>query len=122
MAPFDVDRFRLPKRPSVAAGPDRSTSMRSRVRFLKGPVPLPWLEAAAKLPGKSMHAGVALWYLAGLRGSREVALSNVLARQFGLDRNAKRRALAWLEAAELIQVVRQTGRAPSVRLRDKGPT
>ena len=37
--------------------------------FLKGPVPLRWLVSAARLPGKSLHAGIALWYVAGLTRS-----------------------------------------------------
>src|SRR3954452_4212832 len=47
------------KSSSVNNGP--STAI-GRERFLHGPVPLPWLEAAARLPGKSLHTGVALWY------------------------------------------------------------
>ena len=34
-------------------------------RFLDGPVPLAWLETAAKLPGRSLHVGLVLWYAAG---------------------------------------------------------
>ena len=68
-------------------------------RFLKGPVPLPWLETAARLPGKSLHTGVALWYVAGLTRSPTVPLSNIAGERFGLDRNAKYRALEWLARA-----------------------
>lgn len=85
-------------------------------RFLKGPVPLPWLEMAARLPGKSLHAGIALWYAAGLLRSSAVPLSNVSAVRFGLDRHAKHRALAWLEGASLIRVERKPGRAPVVTI------
>lgn len=34
--------------------------------FLKGPIPLPWLQGAARLPGKALHVGVVLWFLSGL--------------------------------------------------------
>jgi hypothetical protein len=34
-------------------------------RFLRGPVPLEWLQQAAQLPGRAFHAGVALWFLEG---------------------------------------------------------
>ena len=84
--------------------------------FLKGPVPLPWLTAAARLPGKSLHTGVALWYASGVVRSRRIALSNVAGGRFGLDRNAKYRALEWLERAGLITVERQLGRAPVVTI------
>lgn len=89
-------------------------------RFLKGPVPLEWLSAAAYLPGKSMHVAIALWFLAGLTESRQVTLSNVIALRFGSDRSSKYRALAWLERARLIEVERKLGRAPVVTLLDHG--
>jgi hypothetical protein len=85
-------------------------------QFLKGPVPLPWLEAAARLPGKSLHTGVALWYAAGQVQSESIPLSNVSSHRFGLDRNAKYRALEWLEKAGLIQVKRKLGCSPMVTI------
>ena len=33
--------------------------------FLRGPIPLDWLSAAAQLPGKTLNVGVALWWLKG---------------------------------------------------------
>lgn len=85
-------------------------------RFLKGPIPLSWLEVAAALPGRSLHAGLALWYAAGLTRSASVPMSNISGLRFGLDRNAKYRALDWLEEAGLIIVERKLGRAPVVTL------
>jgi len=98
---------------SVSGG---SSGDKERERSLKGPVPLTWLEAAARLPGKSLHTGVALWYAAGLAQSASISLSNVSGHRFGLDRNAKYRALAWLENAGLIAVERKLGRAPVVTI------
>jgi len=77
---------------------------------------LHWIETAARLPGRSLHTGLALWYAAGLTNSASVSLSNVSSLLFGLDRNAKYRALAWLEEAGLITVERKLGRAPLVTL------
>jgi hypothetical protein len=51
-----------------------------------------------------------------LQNSRAVALTNITSLRFGLDRNAKYRALAWLEKAGLISVVRKAGRAPLVTI------
>jgi hypothetical protein len=59
---------------------------------------------------------MAVWFMAGLRKSRTVPVSNVSGLQFGLDRNAKYRALEWLENAKLISVERQVGRAPIVTI------
>ena len=115
MPPTDVDRLRL-ARGSIRRGNERPPRHKSCDRFLKGPIPLDWLEAAAGLPGKSLHAGVALWYAAGLTRSASVPLSNIAGVRFGLDRNAKYRALEWLEGAGLIRVERKLGRAPVVTI------
>ena len=115
MPPIEVDRLRVSRRP-VRLLTGKLPRHKAGDHFLKGPVPLVWLEAAARLPGKSLHAGVALWYAAGLTRSASVPLSNISGVRFGLDRNAKYRALSWLEAAGLIRVERKLGRAPVVTL------
>jgi hypothetical protein len=89
--------------------------------FLKGPVPLAWLEAAARLPGKSVHAGIALWYTAGLLRSASIPLSNLSGHHFGCDRHAKYRPLASLEGAGLVRVERKLGRAPIVTILEVEP-
>lgn len=118
MPPIDPDRLRLNTDPAKRL----QTSLR-RVpraskgqRFLRGPIPLDWLSAAAGLPGKSLHVGLALWLEAGFRNSAVVPLSNLTGRYFGLDRNAKYRGLDWLEQAGLISVERKLGRAPIVAI------
>ncbi len=115
MSPIDVERLRLQSTTTVS--PSRPPQrLRKGERFLKGPIPLSWLETAAALPGRSLHAGIALWYAAGLTRSASVPLSNISGLRFGLDRNAKYRALGWLEGAGLITVERKLGRAPVVTL------
>jgi hypothetical protein len=84
--------------------------------FLSGPIPLAWLVIAAKLPARSLHVGLALWYSVGLSGSTSVSLSNILCSRFGLDRNAKYRALRSLECAGLVAVQRKRGRSPLVTI------
>ena len=86
---------------------------------LHGPVPLPWLEAAARLPGKSLHIGVALWYAAEVAQAVSIPLSNVYGLRFGVDRNAKYRALRSLERAGLVVVQRNRGRSPLVTILEK---
>lgn len=117
MPPIDFARLRL-AHGSVSRPPSRPPRHRAGSHFLKGPVPLTWLETAARLPGKSLHAGLALWYAAGLLKSASVPLSNISGLRFGIDRNAKYRALEWLERAGLITVERKLGRAPIVTLLD----
>ena len=115
MTRIDPDRLRLPIKARKVF--DRHLIRpRKGEHFLKGPVPLIRLEAAARLPGKSLHAGIALWYAAGLTRSRSVALSNIAGGKLGLDRNSKYRALQWLEQSGLVTVERKLGRAPIVTI------
>lgn len=72
--------------------------------------------AAARLPGRTLHLALALQVLANANNSFRVELSNVASLQFGLDRNAKYRALAWLERAGLVRIERKVGRSPIVAL------
>ncbi len=120
MPPMYIDRLRVSRR-IVRSRKVKPPRHKAGHHFLKGPVPLDWLEAAARLPGKSLHAGLALWYAAGVQRSASVPLSNVSGLRFGLDRNAKYRALGWLEGAGLISVERKLGRAPVVTLVDVTP-
>ena len=85
-------------------------------KFLKGPIPMDWLSAAARLPGKSLHVAIAIWFTASLNKSATVPLSNLAGLPFGLDRNAKYRALKWLEEKNLISIERKLGRSPLVTL------
>jgi hypothetical protein len=91
-----------------------------RHQVLRGPVPLGWLTTAARLPGRSLHVGIALWFLAEPEASRAIRLTNVRASLFGVGRNAKYRALDLLEGAGLIRVARLPGRPPAVTLLDTG--
>jgi hypothetical protein len=122
MAPLDPERMRLRNSPHSAASARQTMPPRPKQgeRFLKGPVPLAWLSAAANLPGKSLHVGVAIWFLAGLHRSRTVPLNNITSLRFGLDRNAKYRGLEWLEEAGLVTVERRLGCSPRVTLLDPG--
>jgi hypothetical protein len=85
-----------------------------RVKFLKGPVPLPWLALAGRQPGKALHVAVALWFLAGVTKSSTVALSNEVLATFGVNRRAGHRGLTALERAGLVAVERHRGRQPRV--------
>jgi hypothetical protein len=86
-------------------------------KFLKGPIPLNWLSVAAKQSGKALHVATAIWFWAGLRRSREVALSmSWLRTNFGVNRYSGYRGLVALERIGLVSVVRHPGRKPLVTL------
>jgi len=87
-------------------------------RFLRGPVPLDWLEHAARLNASALSVGVALWYLAGVtRSHTSLALSNERLKSWGVTRYTKRRALKRLEDAGLIRAVYRKGKSPVIDLR-----
>jgi hypothetical protein len=87
-------------------------------KFLKGPVPWPWIEKAARLPGKSLVVGLALWRLAGAMKSRTVRLANSETEALGISRSAKSRALHELEHVGLVAVMRRNGCLPKVIILD----
>jgi len=119
MAAIDPNRLRI-DRTTTSRVMSSAQSMPPRPKaggmFLRGPIPLDWLSRAAALPGRSLHVAIAIWFMAGLKKTRSVPVSNITGLQFGLDRNAKYRALEWLENANLVSVVRQAGRAPIVTI------
>jgi hypothetical protein len=100
--------------------PKVSLRRKSGGKFLKGPVSLDWLATAGQLPGKSLHVGIVLWFLAGVCRTRTVALPNRVLSLFGVDRHAKYRALNYLEQAGLVKCERHTGRCPRVTILDGG--
>jgi hypothetical protein len=84
-------------------------------KFIRGPIPLRWVELASALPGKALAVGLRIWYVAGCKSTRTVPLN--LSRQ-GLTRNAANRALLVLQHAGLVSVVSRRGRPPLVTLLD----
>ncbi len=83
-------------------------------RYLKGPVPLALLQKAAPLPGKALALYLAIRHRFDLRRTPEVTLPADYLAAWGIDKDAKRRSLATLEAAGLIRVA---GRGPGRSIR-----
>lgn len=87
-------------------------------QFVKGPIPMPWLERAAALPGKAFTVGIVLWFKAGMEGGGRFTVSNKMLARFKIGRKAAARAYVSLSAAGLIDFERGTGRLPRVKLLD----
>ena len=100
----------------AGAPPPREKLRRRRPLFLRGPVPLEWLQRAARLPGQSLAVGIVIWFLAGLNKAGTVRVTGQWVSSFGIDRHALYRALKWLEADGLVGVRRRAGSCPEVRL------
>ena len=120
--PFSINRLRLPTGKTGPPLPQKKRPPRHRPgeKFLKGPIPWKWLEEAMKQPGKAVHVGLAIWFWAGVKRTKEISLSLSRLRQSGVDRHSARRGLAVLEQAGLVSVRRYPGRKPVVTLLD-GP-
>ena len=85
-------------------------------RFLKGPIPLPYLIRASILTGRAFLVFIVIWFLHGVTKNKTFSLKNSLLREFGVQRHAGYRALKKLEKAGLISVVRCQGRNPQITI------
>ncbi len=84
--------------------------------FLSGPIQWAWLAKAARLSGKSFQVAVAIRHQCKLERRNSISLGNTFLEDMGVNRDAKRRALAELEIACLIAVHRETGKNPIVTI------
>ncbi len=91
---------------------------RSGELFLKGPIPMEWLEKAGQQPGKALHVAVGIWFWAGIKKSRVIKLSIRKLAKLGVERHSAYRGLQALEMAGLVSVDRHNGRSPVVTLND----
>lgn len=117
----DLDRLRLQAGPT-ARRPDAQAARPRHARecggeFLKGPIPLAWLTAASKLPGRGpLAVALAVWFEAGRRKCDEARLTTAVLLRFNVGRKAKYAALRALEAAGLVAVRREPRKNPVVTI------
>jgi hypothetical protein len=122
--PFDLEWLKL-STPPVPLSPHRLPRHKSGEKFVKGPVPWSWIEAAGRLRGQALLVGMLLWREAGCVKSRTVRLSQSRAAGLGMHRDTAKRALRSLQEAGLVSLYRRPGRALDVTLLDapeKSPT
>ena len=82
------------------------------------PVRLDWLQAAATLPGKSLHIALLLHSICSRRGLPLVHLTRRMLD--GVSRDAFYDGLVRLEELRLVNVSRLPGRAPQITLLEPG--
>lgn len=118
--PFDPQVNRLPADAVGKAKPSKRLPRHKRGElFISAPLPLSWLGAAGKLPGRALHVAIVVWWLAGMKKNRTVKWRPAAARDiFGLDYMAAHRGLQALEAAGLVRVERRRGRSPTITILD----
>ena len=116
---WDLDRLRLNQgaveRYDGAKSHGRRTSPIAG-KFIAGPVAVPWICRASQLGVKALLVGLALWHLKGLRKVDTFTVSNLMLQDWGIQPDAKWRALRKLERAGLIKVERRGKRSPEVTL------
>lgn len=120
------DRLRIESTPQERHNPahEKRTAQFPKSRhvtgeFVKGPLPLNWLSSACKLPGKSpLTVALAILFEVGRRKSNEIFLTTAICERFGVNRKAKYRGLAALEAAGLILVNRRPRKNPNITVLD----
>ena len=85
-------------------------------KFIAGPIPVAWVVQASRLGVKALLVGLALWHLKKLRQADTFTVSNLMLQEWGVQPDAKSRALRALESAGLIRVERRGKRSPLVAL------
>jgi hypothetical protein len=84
--------------------------------FIRGPIPMPWVERVAQLPGKALALALGLWWLHGMAKGGEVTVSRKMLERLNLSRDAAADGLTRLERAGLIRVRRAPGKRPRVHI------
>ena len=85
-------------------------------RFLKGPIPWNWVVEAANLSGGALKVSLAIWFLAGMKKTDTIKLSNGMLEELGVSRRNKYRVLESLEDAGLISVSQHSGNSPKIKI------
>ena len=88
----------------------------AKKRFVKGPIPLEWITAAAQLPGKAINVGIALWWLAGMSTTGILKLTRQSQLALNISKDAERDGLRRLQQAGLIELTARPGQRHSIRI------
>lgn len=103
--------------PPVTTKRKRATTPRSRLLFVKGPIPVAWLTTVCALCKPAHRVGLALWFQRGITGRDTVRLNNQLKQRWGISGSCAHRGVQALAAAKLIEIVQGgRGRCPVVRI------
>ena len=114
---LDLDRYRL-REHSLSQIKPKNALRRRKGSFLKGPIPISWLEKAGGLPGKTLHVAVALWFAHGFEKQSRFRFTPKWYVWLNIGPHALRRALQRLKEAGLIRLEYRPGRSPIVTLLD----
>lgn len=85
--------------------------------FLKGPIYMDWLSAAASLPGKAINLALAVRWLVDMNGGKPAKLTAKALELLDVSDDACSDGLRRLESAGLVTVTRHPGQRPIVGIR-----
>ena len=94
---------------------DRAVTRMSR-RFVKGPIPLPWLSKALELTPSAVKCALALFYQRGLSSSDTFKIEPARFRELGIADTARRRGLRELEEHGLVRLQKDHSKSPVANL------
>lgn len=84
--------------------------------FLKGPIPLSWIQRVTSLPGKTLHVALAIRWLSDMNPGARVKISKKAMKAFGFSADTCRDALKRLEAIGVIEVQSLPGQMSLITL------
>ena len=96
--------------------PENSNRGEIKCKFVRGPVPLPWLLKASAVDSMALSVAWVIWFYCGLNKSQIFKLSNKDLINLGINRQTKSRVLKRLEEAELIKISRCQGKSPIIEV------
>jgi hypothetical protein len=117
---FDLDRFTALRDADIHTMKVETHASKRRAaldhkQFIK--VPLSWVGQLRKTTHRAtIFVALELLHSAWKNLGKPVTLSNTRMAEWGVTRSEKQRALAELEAVELVRVERSNGKAPRVTL------
>ena len=103
---------------TLVKAPSNSASQVGARLFIKGPIPLEWLSAVARLPGKCINVAMAIQWLMGMSRGKPVKLTTRALRSLNVSDDTTSDCLRRMEQAGLIDVTRQSGQRPVICVRD----
>lgn len=84
--------------------------------FLRGPIPLVWLQRAAELPGKAYVLCTILWWFHGMNQAKPIKVTAKSLKEFSISEDAYRDGLRRLEQAGLVSVTRNKGQRALIEI------
>jgi hypothetical protein len=86
--------------------------------FIKGPIPIAWLQKANALGGSTGTVAAGLWFYAGLNKSRRFRIDRRLDQLCCVTRQTRNLVLGRLQSHSLIKIYPKRGAYPTIEVLD----